>query len=356
MPRIMYVLGIETTCDETAVAIVEDGRVILANEVASQAALHAGYGGVFPELASREHVTQLLPLVTEALKKARLQKAQIDLIAVADRPGLMGSLLIGVTAAETLGLGWNKPVIGVNHVEAHLYSALMVPGREPLFPALGVVLSGGHTFLARMVSATEYTILGTTVDDAIGEAFDKVGKLLALPYPAGPAIERLARRGDPKSYPFQPGRVKGRPLDFSFSGLKTNVFYTVRGNAQRGETFAEEIPTSKKCDLAASFQRAAFDDVLSKVQIAECQNSFRSFCFGGGVTANQTLQTLFSKKGFPLPLYWPEHSLTGDNGAMIAGLGFHLFRENKRRRPIPMPRLPLVAETATGGNPSETCL
>ncbi|MEM7174317.1 MAG: tRNA (adenosine(37)-N6)-threonylcarbamoyltransferase complex transferase subunit TsaD [Chlamydiota bacterium] len=325
----MNVLGIETTCDETAVAIVQDGKKILANEISSQVELHAAYGGVFPELASREHIDQVLPLVEKALATAALIPSALDLIAVAHGPGLMGSLLVGTTAATALAFGWNKPIIGVNHVEAHLYSALMGDSNPPLFPALGVVLSGGHTFLAHVTSPTNYDILATTVDDAVGEAFDKVAVLLNLSYPGGPAIEQLAQKGDPNRYSFKAGQVKNQPLAFSFSGLKTNVFYTVKDAA---------VTEDNRRAIAASFQRAAITDITLKISRALKAFPYRAVYFGGGVTANQALRDHLTRKNFSCPLYWPPLALTGDNGAMIAGLGFHLFRDGKQTYPTPFPR------------------
>ncbi len=313
---IMKVLGIETSCDETAVSVVEEGKKILVNLVASQADVHKAYGGVFPEVASRHHIDRLLPLIEEATASH-----EIDLIAVANGPGLMGALLMGVTAAKTLAYGWDKSLVGVSHVKAHLYAAMMEV--EPVFPALGVVVSGGHTFLAKMTGVCEYEILGTTVDDAVGEAFDKVAALLGYPYPGGPEIEKLAKTGDPSKYAFRGGRVKGRPLDFSFSGLKTNVLYKVKGaNCDRkGPTIIEE---DAKKDIAASFQEAALQDVVNKALIAAKTFDCQGIYLGGGVTQNKRLRELFGKS--PYPVFWPPKGLGLDNGAMIAGLGYHLYQ------------------------------
>ena len=312
----MKVLGIETSCDETAVAVVEDGKEILVNLVSSQAEIHEAYGGVFPEIASRHHIDRLLPLVEKAVGIV----GEIDLIAVANGPGLMGALLMGVTAANTLGFGWNKPVVGVNHVEAHLYAAMMEV--EPLFPALGMVISGGHTFLAKMEGITSYEILGTTVDDAAGEAFDKVAALLGYPYPGGPHIEKLAQEGNSEKYPFRGGRVKGRPLDFSFSGLKTNVLYSIKG-ANCTKHAPTVIDEEEKKHIAASFQRAALQDIVKKALKAAETFPCKGIYLGGGVTQNEKLRQLF-KKLSPYPLFWPPKGLGLDNAAMIAGLGYHL--------------------------------
>ncbi|MEM8727855.1 MAG: tRNA (adenosine(37)-N6)-threonylcarbamoyltransferase complex transferase subunit TsaD [Chlamydiota bacterium] len=312
----MKVLGIETSCDETAVGIVEDGKKILTNLVASQAEIHRAFGGVFPEMASRAHIDRLLPLIEEATKGV-----EIDLIAVTNGPGLMGALLMGVTAAKALAYGWNKPLIGVNHVEAHLYGAMMEV--DPLFPSLGVVISGGHTFLAKMNGVCEYEILGTTVDDAVGEAFDKVASLLGCSYPGGPEIEKIARGGDPLKYPFKGGRVKGRPLDFSFSGLKTSVLYRVKGiNSDRKRPTIID-PTEKK-HLAAGFQKAALEDILTKALNGAKTFDCKGIYLGGGVTRNGELRRLFEKS--PYPVFWPPKGLSLDNAAMIGGLGYHLYR------------------------------
>ena len=214
----MITLGIETTCDETGAAIVEDGRIIRSNIVASSADLHARYGGAFPELASRRHAEAILPVVQEALARSRLSSQDIDLIAVAKGPGLIGALLVGLQFAKGLSIAWNKPFIGVNHVEAHLWAATL--DAPPAFPALGLVISGGHTLMVRMDAVGTYQPIATTVDDAAGEAFDKVASLLGLPYPGGPPVEALAKQGNPRRFPLSAGYVKRSPLDFSFSGSK----------------------------------------------------------------------------------------------------------------------------------------
>ena len=313
----MKVLGIETSCDETAVSIVEEGKNILINLVASQAEIHRAFGGVFPEMASRAHIDRLLPLIEKATKEHK----KIDLIAVANGPGLIGALLMGVTAAKTLAYGWNKPLVGVNHVEAHLYAAMMEI--EPVFPALGIVISGGHTFLAKMTGICDYVILGTTVDDAVGEAFDKVAALLGYPYPGGPEIERLAQNGDPLKYSFKGGQVKGRPLDFSFSGLKTNVLYKVKGSNgnRKGPTIIDE---EEKKHIAASFQKAALEDILNKALKAAKTFDCQGIYLGGGVTQNRMLKKLFERA--PYPTFWPAKGLSLDNAA-IAGLGYHLYQK-----------------------------
>jgi N6-L-threonylcarbamoyladenine synthase len=320
----MFTLGIETTCDETAAAIVKDGQEILSNVVASQIDLHAPWGGVFPELACRRHIDTLIPIIDEALKQAQMSPADLDLISVAKGPGLIGALLIGLMSAKSLSLAWDKPFIGVNHVEAHLYAAIMGVKEIPL-PALGVVISGGHTFLVRIDQIGSYTLIGTTVDDAIGEAFDKVAAMLGLPYPGGPAIEALARLGDKSLFSFQPGRVKANPWDFSFSGLKTSVLYAIRG--QNGQKNApSQIAEEQKKDIAAAFQETALGDVVNRAIKAAAHFGCRSIVIGGGVSNNLRLRTLFEERAGPLPLYFPALNLSLDNAAMIAGLGTHQFR------------------------------
>ncbi len=310
----MLVLGIETTCDETACSVVRDGEEILSNVIASQS--HEAYGGVYPEMAARQHVDLIIPVVKQAMEGID----KVDLIAVAKGPGLIGPLLIGLNAAKALSLGWEIPYVGVNHVEAHLYGAMM--GAPKLFPALGVVVSGGHTFLVKIRDVGSYEMIGTTVDDAVGEAFDKVATLLGLPYPGGPHIEQLARQGDPSRFSFRAGRVKGRPFDFSFSGLKTNVLYQVKG--QNGTRHSDMlISEEEKADVAASFQETALCDVVDKANKAASEWNLRAIYVGGGVSQNQRLRELL--KG-DLPVFFPEKGLCLDNAAMIAGLGYHVYQ------------------------------
>lgn len=315
----MLVLGLESTCDETACSVVCDGSEILSNVVSSQIDLHAEYGGVVPELACRRHVDVIIPVIKEALSRANVELADIDLIAVAHGPGLIGALLLGLNTAKSLALALNKPFIGVNHIEAHLYAACMSHPKktEIKFPCLGVLLSGGHTALIHMHDLGRYTPIGQTVDDAIGEAFDKVAKLLNLPYPGGPQIEKMAREGNQKRFPFKSGNVKGFPLDFSFSGLKTAVLYAI----QRSNS----LTMSDKCDVAASFQHAAFTDLIQKAMKAAEQHGCRTLLFGGGVTNNQQLRQMFREASPQLAQIWPSAGLSLDNAAMIAGLGYHNF-------------------------------
>lgn len=313
----MFVLGIESTCDETACAVVKDGTKILSNVVSSQIDLHAQYGGVVPELACRRHVDVMIPVIDEALKQAKIGLNDIDLFAVANGPGLIGALLIGINTAKSLSLALQKPFVGVNHIEAHLYSALMENQDQVCFPCLGVVLSGGHTSLIKMDAIGSYNVISQTVDDAIGEAFDKVAKILNLPYPGGPHVETLALKGDASKYAFKCGKVKGSPLDFSFSGLKTAVLYAIKDR---------EISEQEKCDIAAAFQNVAFHDIVDKSLRAAEQHKCSTLLFGGGVTNNFHLRKLFAQKAPHLTLRWPPKGLSLDNAAMIAGLGYHIYQ------------------------------
>lgn len=318
----MITLGIESSCDETAAAIY-DGELLLSNIVLSQTALHEEFGGVFPELAARRHLDHLLPVVEKALQEAGLSKNDIDLIAVSSSPGLMGALLMGVNCAKALGYALNVPVIGVNHVKAHLF-ANFIDYEEIAFPAIGLIVSGGHTALFHMQTKEDITLLGTTLDDAVGECFDKVARMLNLPYPGGPQIEKLAKQGNSNAYPFKPPRVKNSPYAFSFSGLKTKVLYTVYG--QNGKSDNPILPKEEFKHIAASFQKAAFDSLLLATKKACEEFGVKSFLIGGGVSCNDALKELFEKK---LPQnvtpYFPKKSLTLDNAAMIAALGHYQF-------------------------------
>lgn len=318
----MIVLGIESTCDETACALVKQGKEILSNVVYSQTEAHKPFHGVYPELACRKHIDALLPVIKQALQMANLSVADIDLVAAAEGPGLIGALLIGLNGGKALAYGWNLPFVGVNHIEAHLYAAMLSTDHWQ-FPAIGLVISGGHTFLVKIDEVGKYTPIATTRDDAVGEAFDKVATLLGLPYPGGPALEQLAKSGNPKQYPFKAGRVKTSPLDFSFSGLKTNVLYAIKG--QDGQGKLPDLSDQERADVAASFQEVALCDLVDKTKkAADLHNCKTVFC-GGGVSNNQRLKHLFSAKT-DLTVYYPEPRLTTDNAAMIAALGFHCYQ------------------------------
>ncbi len=335
------VLGIETTCDETAASIVTNGCEILSNIVASQDELHAAYGGVFPELACRQHVEAIIPVIEESLRRAEVKPEELDLISVARGPGLIGALLIGISAAQALAMAWNKPLIGINHIEAHLYAA-MIREEQPLFPAIGLVISGGHTCLVKILDIGRYELIGQTVDDAIGEAFDKVASVLGLPYPGGPAIEKLAKRGDPKRFDLNPGRVRGKPWAFSFSGLKTNVLYHAKGQNCTKESSCI-LDDQGKADLAASFQDIALKDVLTRAVKAAQEHGCKAIYCGGGVSQNQRLRKIFNQLSSKIELFCPELELCGDNAAMIAGLAYHQFKRNDYENKFtiePAPRLP----------------
>lgn len=333
----MLILGIESTCDETACAIVRNGTDILSNIVASQIDLHAVYGGVVPELACRRHIDLMIPVIQQALAEAKVTLHDITAFSVAHGPGLVGALLLGLNTAKTLSMTLKKPFIGVNHIEAHLYAAIMSQETAPTFPCLGVVLSGGHTALVLINHIGSYKIIGQTVDDAIGEAFDKVAKMIGLPYPGGPNIERLAKNGDHKRYQFKPGKVKNHPLAFSFSGLKTSVLYAIKGqNAMNDATLSE----SDKEAVAASFQETALGDVLHKTKAAARQYGCKTLIFGGGVTNNNRLRELFAEQAPYLNCLWPSHGLSLDNAAMIAGLGFHLFQHRPEGDSLQLEALP----------------
>ncbi len=339
----MLVLGIETTCDETACAVVEDGYKILSNVLSSQIEQHKRYGGVYPELASRLHVDRLIPMIDLALKTANVKKQDLDLIAVSYTPGLIGAITIGLNGAKALSSALNIPYVGVHHIEAHLYASMMKAKAPPESPSLGVVVSGGHTLLLKISSIGEYKVISQTVDDAIGEAFDKVARMLDLPYPGGPYIESLALKGDPTSYSFKAGFVKKNPLHFSFSGLKTNVLYSICGpNATKAKKTLEE---TEKANIAASFQHAALSDIVKKAYKACELINAKAIYLGGGVTQSAYLKKLFHESNENnLPLFFPEKGLSLDNGAMIAGLGYHKFLDQKQPSPLNLkaaPRTPL---------------
>ena len=290
------ILGIESTCDETAAAVVADGYLVGSNIVATQVDLHAKYRGVVPEIASRAHIENILPVLGEAMTRAGYSSndfSAIDAIAVAHRPGLIGSLLIGVTAAKALAWALNKPLIGVDHVHAHLFSIALESNDSPAFPAVGLVCSGGHTALYRVKDWLDVELIGTTIDDAVGEAYDKVAAILGLEYPGGPVIDRLAKFGNPNTIHF-PRTLLGRTsLDFSFSGLKTSVLYHVRGVPKRGQAIKEqptELDDDALHDICAGFQAACVDVLVEKIRRAAKKINARSIVIGGGVSANSGLR------------------------------------------------------------------
>jgi len=325
------ILGIESTCDETGAAVVVDGFDVRSDVVASQVELHAKYRGVVPEIASRAHIENILPVLREALASANIPLNDIDAVAVAHRPGLIGSLLVGVTAAKSLAWALGKPLIGVDHVHAHLYSVVLERNESPPMPALGLVCSGGHTALYRVNDWLDVKLIGSTIDDAIGEAYDKVAAVLGLGYPGGPILDRLAQQGDPQAVRF-PRTLLGRDsLDFSFSGLKTAVLYHVRGVPRPGQHVKSEssrkLQEREMADIAASFQAACVDVVVEKLRRAARQIDAKSVVIGGGVSANQGLRAALS--GFTLPVFLPPLRYCTDNAAMSAGLAHVYFRERR---------------------------
>lgn len=348
----MKVLGIESSCDETALAIVEDGKKILANEIVSQSDLHALYGGVVPELASRRHSQILFPMLQQVLSKSELSLQDIDLIAATHTPGLHGALLVAVQAAKGLAIGLQKPFIGVHHIEAHLYAAWMsqeTMNESSDLPALGLVISGGHTQLWLIEKLGQYTLLSHTLDDALGEAFDKVAVMLSLPYPGGPNIEKLAKKGDPHRFALKAGSSKKDPLKFSYSGLKTQVLHTLWGHDLQKLNQLKNIPADHmseqdKADLAASFQRAVFEDLCQKISCFEEKYKPKSLWIGGGVASSLALREKMAQE-LKTPLFWPHKALSVDNAAMIAGLGYHQYLKAgpSSLNLLPIPRSLLVS-------------
>ncbi len=321
------ILGIETSCDETSVAVVEDGRRIRSNIVASQIDLHRQYGGVFPEVAARQHILTLLPVIHEGLEQAQVAWEQIDAVAVTCGPGLAGSLLVGVNAAK--GIAWARglPLIGVNHLEGHVYSNwIEVNGNraDKEFPALVLIVSGGHTELVAMTGHGQYQRLGATIDDAAGEAFDKVARLLGLGYPGGPAIQHAATNGRHDAFDFPRAWLAGSH-DFSFSGLKTAVLRAVQ-RLSRSDAGANDALTPQNiADLAASFQQAVVDALVTKTLRAAEAIDATQICVCGGVAANAALrQTMRDRSTWPVSI--PPFSLCTDNAAMIAAAGFYRWQ------------------------------
>lgn len=325
----MKILGIESTCDETGVAIVHNGSHIEANIVASQADLHAAYGGVVPEVAARNHIEQIIPVMHQALTAAGVGWDEIDGIAVASHPGLLGSLLIGTLTAKTLAITKQKPLYSVNHVLAHVQAAFLDTSKPPQFPLLALIVSGGHTLLVHFSSHLEYEVIGGTRDDAAGEAFDKVAKLLGLAYPGGPNLSRVARSGNPKAFDFPQAKLGHESLDFSFSGLKTAVLRQVQhlaGLDYRAPSHGlyERLRPNQIADIAASFEQAVVSELVTKLKLAANKYAPRSIVVAGGVAANAVLRQ--SAAMLRTAVHFPPPSLSTDNAAMIAAAGEHLAR------------------------------
>jgi N6-L-threonylcarbamoyladenine synthase len=315
------VLGVETSCDETSAAVVRDGGEILSNVVCSQIALHRPYGGVVPELASRNHLRLINSVVEEALTEARTSMEQIAAIAATYGPGLASSLLIGLNTAKGIAFATGKPFVGINHVEAHLYSPLFANAATDALPMVSLIVSGGHTILAHATAIGEHAILGQTVDDAAGEAFDKVAKLLGLGYPGGPEIEKRAEQGNPSAIEFPRSMLHDASDNFSFSGLKTAVLYFLRKN-----------PQSRVEDVCASFQEAVVDVLVGKTLRAAVERRVKSVSASGGVSVNRRLRRALAdgcaNHGLQLLLAPPR--LCTDNAAMIAALAYHKLQSGKR--------------------------
>jgi N6-L-threonylcarbamoyladenine synthase len=348
------ILGIESSCDETAAAVVAGGCEILSNVVASQTEIHRKYGGVVPELASREHLRQIVPVVREAIEQAQITLGDVDAVAVTQGPGLVGALLVGVTYGKVLATSLGKPLIAVNHLEGHVHAVLLearASGREPQLPAVCLIVSGGHTILCGVGAEPasggmhfSYSKIGATRDDAAGEAYDKVARMLALGYPGGPIIDRLAPYGNPQGVRFSDPKMTGNPYDFSFSGIKTAVLHHIGRNREleieiearrqalaRGERGADRLralSSAATLDLAASFQRSVVSTLLSRTFAALAHYPARAIFVSGGVAANSQLRGAFqaesTRRG--IEVFFPSRALSTDNAAMIAAAGYaHLL-------------------------------
>lgn len=315
----MKILGIETSCDETGVAIYDEEKGLIANQLYSQIEMHADYGGVVPELASRDHIRKTVPLIEAALKEANLTACDIDGVAYTAGPGLIGALLVGATIARSLAYAWNVPALGVHHMEGHLL-APMLEETPPEFPFVALLISGGHTQLVKVDGVGRYELLGESIDDAAGEAFDKTGKLLGLDYPAGVAVSRLAEQGTPNRFVF-PRPMTDRPgLDFSFSGLKTFAANTINTNLDENGKLDEQT----RCDIAHAFQQAVVDTILIKCKRVLQQTGYKRLVMAGGVSANKQLRADLAEmmKSLGGEVYYPRPQFCTDNGAMIAYTGF----------------------------------
>jgi N6-L-threonylcarbamoyladenine synthase len=390
----MKILGIESSCDETAASVVEDGKRLLSNVVNSQIDIHAAYGGVVPEIAARSHIEAINPAIEQALADADCTWNDIDAIAVTYAPGLIGSLLVGTLAARTLAILKNKPLYPIHHVEAHVYanfiteqsvgesseltriptehlqpasdvarsrsgantrqmSGLMLPSKQPSFPMLALIVSGGHSQLVLFKNHGGYELLGQTQDDAVGEAFDKVAKIIGLPYPGGPSIANAALEGNPHAYPLPKAKLQS-PYDFSFSGLKTAVLRAVQREVGVDITFpSHELPglvsASQRNDFAASFQQIAVETLVDKTLAAFEAYAPSSVVIAGGVAANQELRRQLSKR-LPIAIEYAPMQLCTDNGAMIATLGYYQAQVLKPCDPYTLEVMPSISMTRTAWN------
>ncbi len=322
------ILGIESSCDDTSAAVISD-RVLLSNVIASQD-VHRAFGGVVPELASRAHEFNIVPVVSEALSRARVSPSDLTAIAFTRGPGLLGSLLVGTSFAKSLAIALDKPLVMVNHLQGHVLAGFVrqsdVPVREPAFPYLCLLVSGGNSQIVKVNSPVDFEILGQTIDDAVGEAFDKCSKMMGLGYPGGPVIDKLAKLGDPKRFTFAKPHIPG--LDYSFSGVKTSLLYFVRDEMARDPEFMEK----NKEDICASFQKTLIDILLDKLIKAAKQTGIKEITIGGGVSANSGLRARMLEEGAKRGwnVYLPEFKFTTDNAAMIAIAGYFHYLAGER--------------------------
>jgi len=329
----MLVLGLETSCDETAAAVVENGLTIRSNIVASQHDLHAPFGGVVPEVAARAHAERITAVVDEALRVAACRPADLGGIGVVNRPGLVGALLVGISAAKGFALAWDLPLVGVDHIDAHVYAAHLAGFHA--YPHVSLIVSGGHTCLYRVAGPQRLAVLGQTADDAAGEAFDKVAQMLGLGFPGGPALARCAEKGDPHAIRFSrcgPNEKLSDSPNFSFSGLKTAAYYRLRDPA--GGRALRKISEQERADVAAGFQEAACEILVEKTLAAAQRGGIKDVAIGGGVACNKRLRVLFAERARMLtPLvnvFFPPPALCADNAAMSAGLAFHRLSKGER--------------------------
>ena len=360
----MIILGIESSCDETAAAVVEDGRRLLSNVVHSQIDIHSAYGGVVPEVAARSHIEVINPVINQALSEANLTWNNINAIAVTYAPGLIGSLLVGTLAARTLALLKNKPLYPIHHVEAHVYAnfiteqiapgqnqtPLPLPSKQPEFPMLALIVSGGHSQLVLFKNHGDYQLLGQTQDDAVGEAFDKVAKIIGLPYPGGPSIAKAAQAGDPHAYALPKAKLQN-PYDFSFSGLKTAVLRAVQREVGVDITFpSHELPARlnevQRANFAASFQHIAIETLVDKAEKAFRDYTPKSLVIAGGVAASSELRRQLSAR-LPLAIEYAPINLCTDNAAMIATLGYFYAQKKDPVSPYDLEVIPSLSMTKT---------
>jgi N6-L-threonylcarbamoyladenine synthase len=360
----MRILGIETSCDETAAAVVEDGRILLSNVVQSQIDIHSAFGGVVPEVAARSHIEIMLPVVDEAVTAAGGWGA-IDAIAVTTMPGLIGSLMIGSLTARTLALLKNKPLYPIHHVEAHVYANFIEviqernsPGKragqnQPEFPMLALIVSGGHSQIVLFRDHGDYTLIGQTADDAVGEAFDKVAKILGLPYPGGPFVAEAAESGDPHAYKLPKAKMKNK-YDFSFSGLKTAVLRAAQSAVGKDHTFSSTalaglLNESQRHNFAASFQQTAVETLVDKVIVAYEEFQPKSVVIAGGVAANTELRRQLAER-LPITITFPPMNLCTDNAAMVASLGYFVAQKKTAANPRNVEVNPSISMTKTAWN------